>query len=100
MPPTHLHHPSTCTDEWRPTASPLSGLPRKKAQEVYKSQLRSKRSSNGPSPENFLAISGYFERNTYRVMALRWLKKERKKKISDDFQPFQVGHLKTLVSIH
>ena len=40
------------------------------------SQLHSKRSSNGPSPENFLTIGGYFERNTYRVTALRWLKKK------------------------
>ena len=47
-----------------------------------RSQLRSKRSSNGPPSENFLATGGFFERNTYRVTALGWLKKkeERKKK--------------------
>ena len=46
-----------------------------------KSQLRSKQSSKGPFPENFLATGGYFECNTYCAMALGWSKKERKKTI-------------------
>ena len=29
-----------------------------------------------PSSENFLATGGFFERNTYRIMVLGWLKKE------------------------
>ena len=44
-----------------------------------KSQLRSKQSSKVPSPDNFVTIGGCFERYTYRVTALGWLKKERKK---------------------
>ena len=49
-----------------------------------KSWLRSKRSSNEPSPGNFLTIGGYFERYTYHVMALGWLKKKERKKEEDE----------------
>ena len=41
------------------------------------SQLRSKESAKAPPPENSLAGGGSFERNSYRVTALGWLKKER-----------------------
>ena len=58
------------------------------------SQLRSKQSAKAPSPENSLATGGSFERNTFLITALDWLKKERKKerkKMNDsDFWPFQV----------
>ena len=53
-----------CIDEWRPTTSilcPLS-LPRKKAQAVSLSYAQSK--AKKPSPENFIAIGGCFERYT------------------------------------
>ena len=39
-------------------------------------QLRSKQSAKAPPPENSLATGGSFERNTFLVMALDWLKKE------------------------
>ena len=29
--------------------------------------------------ENFLATGGFFEHNTYRIMVLGWLKKERRR---------------------
>ena len=51
-------------------------LPRKKAQAVTKSKLRSKQSSKGILLENFMTIGGCFECYTYRVMALGCLKKE------------------------
>ena len=73
-----------CTDEWHPTAStlyPLS-LPHKKSA-GGKSQLHSKQSSNGPSPENFLTIGGCFECYTYRVMTQGWLRKEERKKMNN-----------------
>ena len=54
------------------------------------SQLRSKQSTKVPPPENSLATSGSFERNTFLVTALYWLKKERKKMKKSDFWPFQV----------
>ena len=38
--------------------------------------VRSKRSSKGTFSENFLATGGFFERNTYRTMALGCLKKK------------------------
>ena len=45
------------------------------------SQLRSKQLKlKEPSTENFMAIAGFFEHYTYRVMALGWLKKEDRKK--------------------
>ena len=62
-----------------------------------KFQLRSKQSSNVPSPENFVAIGGYFERYMYRVMALGWLKKNERKKMSN--RPFQICHFK-IVTTH
>ena len=43
------------------------------------SQLHSKQSAKAPPPENFLVTGGSFERNTSPIMALDWLKKERKK---------------------
>ena len=62
-------YPSTCTNERVSSVGLLS----KKSQGA-KSHSRSKRSSNWPSQ-----TSGYLERNTYRVTALGWLKKEEKK---------------------
>ena len=63
-----------------------------------KSQLRSKKSSNEPSPENFLTIGGYFEHYMYRVAALGWLKKEdeeeRKKMNDSDLDRFKFATLK------
>ena len=41
-----------------------------------KSQSCSKRSSNLPSQENFLAFGGCLECETYCITALGWLKKE------------------------
>ena len=69
-----------------------------------KSQLHSKQSSKGPSPENFMTIGGCFKCNTYRVTALGWLKKkerkkERKKISNSNFRPFQVCHFK-IVTTH
>ena len=52
------------------------------------SQLRSKPNAKAPPPENFLATGGRFERNTFLVMALDWLKKEDER--YSDFWPFQV----------
>ena len=49
-----------------------------------KSWLRSKQSSNGPSQGNFLTVGGYFERYTYRITVLGWLKKEERKKEEDE----------------
>ena len=69
-----------CIDEsGRPTTSilcPLS-LPCKEVQAVSPSYAQSK--AKKTSQENFMAIGGCFERYTFRVMALGWLKKERKK---------------------
>ena len=66
-----------------------------------KSQLCSKQSSTGSFPKNFLTISGYFECYMYRVMALGWLKKEKKekKKNNSDIRPFQVCNFK-IVTTH
>ena len=51
-----------------------------------KSQLRSKQTSKGPSPENSLTIGGCFEHYTYHIMVLGWLKKKkRKKKMNTEF---------------
>ena len=84
--PTHLrlmcyHH--ACTDGWRPTANALCppSFPQSSLQKCAggKSQLRSKRSLNEPSPEKFLSIGGFFECYTYRVTALGWLKKEEER---------------------
>ena len=57
---------------------PLS-LPSKKITRV-RSQLRSKQSSKGPPSENFLATGGFFECNTYCVMALGCLKKKEERR--------------------
>ena len=38
-----------------------------------------KTNPKAPCPENSLATGGCFERNTYRITAPSWLKKERKK---------------------
>ena len=90
-----MHHPSTCTDEWRPTASTLCllSLPCKRA--GGKSQLRSKRSSNEPFLENFLTTGSYFELYMYRVMGWR----RRKKMNKSESLLFQVCHFK-IVTTH
>ena len=68
-----------CTDKWPPTASTLCSLshPRKKVQ------------VNGPSAENFLTISGYFEHYMYcvKVLHCRLAEKRRnfKKEIDEQF---------------
>ena len=59
---------------------PFPNLPRRNVQVHGKSQLRSKRSLNEPSPEKFLSIGGFFECYTYWVMALGWLKKEEEER--------------------
>ena len=86
-----LSYPSTCADEWRPTASTLCllSLPCKELQ-----------CSNKAQKAHLQRISwllvAFFECNTCRVMALGWLKKERMKKMNNsDFRPFQVSHLRT-----
>ena len=43
-----------------------------------KLQLHSKRSSKGPSPDNFLTTGGWFECNTSCIKALCWLEKKKK----------------------
>ena len=90
MLPTHsqlMCYPSTCADEWRPTARhcPLS-LPRRKRWCMVSLIYTQKQSSNGPSPRNFLTVSGYFERiHTYCIMVLGWKKKKKKKKEDEQF---------------
>ena len=76
---------------------PPQSLPQENAS--GKSQLRSKQSSKGPLPENFLTIGGCFECYTYRIKVLGWLKKERKKMNNSDFRLFQVCHFK-IVATH
>ena len=71
--------------------------PQSSPQESAPMQLRhSKQSSKVPSPENFVTIGGCFERYTYCVMVLCWLKKKerrKKKKMNNsDLQQFQVFH--------
>ena len=65
---------NVCADK-RPvhSACPLGFLQKSAGS---RSQLRSKESSNGPSPENFSTIGGYFECYTYHVMVPGQLKKE------------------------
>ena len=62
-----------CTN-WLPAASTLCSLCiiflQKSSSSTCKSQLRSKQSSNGPSPYNFMTIGGCFECYTYCNMAL------------------------------
>ena len=82
--------------KWRPTASLLKSAPRKSA--GVKSELRSKLSTKAPSQEDSLATGGSFKRNTYRVTALDWLKKERKKMNDSEFRPFQVCHFKIVTT--
>ena len=55
---------------------PLLSLLRKKVQAVSPSYTQSKAQTAGPSSENFVTIGGCFERYTYCVTALGWLKKE------------------------
>ena len=62
-----------------------------------KSQLRSKWSSNGPSPENFMTISGNFECNTYRVTVLCWLKKEKRRWTILSFDRFKLATLEQFI---
>ena len=92
MLPTHLQlmrHPSTCIDEWHQSSLQKGA--------GGKSQL----CSNGPSPENFLTIDGYFECNTFSRHGPSLAEEERKteKMKSSELRPFQVGHLRT-VSMH
>ena len=70
-----------CVDKWRPTTSTLCplNLPHKKAQ-VSPSYAQSKAQKDLRSPENFVTIGGCFERYTYHVTALGWLKKKERKK--------------------
>ena len=74
--PTHLqlmHHPSTCTDEWHPTANTLCPHDRK-ALEICHSYVQNKAQKHHPQRIPWLLVG--FERNTYRVTVLGWLKKE------------------------
>ena len=67
---------------WRMASNSQYALPPQSSpQETAsgKSQLRSKQSSNELPPGNFVTVGGCFKCYTYRVMALCWLKKERKK---------------------
>ena len=48
--------------------------------------LKTKRKST--TPENSLAAGGSFERNTFLVMVLDWLKKERKKERKKEDEQF------------
>ena len=57
-------------------ALPPQSSPQKSAS--GKSQLRSKQTSKGPSPENFLTIGDCFERYTYRVTGDARLVKEKR----------------------
>ena len=71
------------TNKWLPTASTLS-LPHNKAQVVCKSQLCSKQSSNGQSPENFMTIGSWLECyihiSRYGARLAEERRKRRKKK--------------------
>ena len=92
-----------CTNEWLLTASTLCPLSLFcKKGESGKSQLRSKQSSNGPYPENFMTIGGCY---TYRIMLPAWMKKEeqikkeRNEKMNNsDFWPSQVCHFKVHIA--
>ena len=75
-----MRHPilrSMCTDEWLPTLVQYapSVFPAKKKQVLSCSHAQNK-----TQVDNFLAFGGYFERKTYRVMALCWLKKEEERR--------------------
>ena len=99
VPPTHLRlirHLRTYTDKWHPTVNTL--CPTIESAGVM-SQLRSKQSAKAPPSENFLATGGCFECNTSHVIALGWLKKEKKKMNKSDFWPFHVCHFK-IVATH
>ena len=80
VPPMHLRlmcHPiARAPSKWHPTASTLCPTI-KKCWSYVTVMLKTKRKCT--TPENFLATGGCFERITYCVTALRWLKKERKK---------------------
>ena len=83
------------------TLCPLS-LPAKK-QVVSPSYAQSNAQKDHPHTENFLTIGSCFKHYTYRVTALGWLKKERRKKErkkmnNSDFQPFQVCHFKIVTT--
>ena len=80
------------------TAPSVFPSPYKKIAGV-RSQLRSEWSSKEPSPKNFLATGGFFECNTYRVMALGCLKKKERRRWTILTRPFQVCHFKKLIHI-
>ena len=67
--------------------------------------LCSKQSAKPPSPENSLATGGCFECNTFLVMVLDWLKKERMKERKKErwtiliFGHFRFAPLKLLLYI-
>ena len=71
-----MRHPRTCAPNQY--TLPSQYYPQKSISS--KSQLRSKQSSNGPSPENFETIGGCFECYMYRVMVLGWLRKKEEGK--------------------
>ena len=87
-----------CTN-WLPTASTLCPLLivflQKSSSSTCKSQLRSKQSSNGPSPDNFMTIAWWLFRMLHVLQYGTRLAEEKKKvNNSDSFQPFQVCHFK------
>ena len=103
MLPTHLwlmHYPCMCalTNGFhQPVHSASSVFP-------TKAHMRSKQSSNAPSPKNFLTICGCFEHYMYHILALSWSKKKKKKKKkkkinNSDFWLFQACHFKYLLHV-
>ena len=95
--PTHLwlmHHLHKCTNKWRPTANKLYPMIEKRWSYVTV-MLKTKHKKT----QNSLATGGCFECNTYRITALGWLKKERKKMNNSEFRLFQVCHFK-IVTTH
>ena len=71
-----MHHLSMGINEWTASKLPPCSLPQKKAQKL---QLCSKQSSKRLTRENYLAIDGCLECNTYHVVMLGWLKKDERR---------------------
>ena len=63
------------------------------------SQLRSKQSAKASPPENSLATGGSFERSTFLVTALDWLKKEKRRWTILIFGRFRFVPLKWLLYV-